>query len=313
MSVLITGATGFIGAELCVHLLKLGHEVLAQGRSPEKLRRLGEAAPSGAPRLSLLPCELRELHELPRGVDAVVHAAAVREPEARVSPALAVETNVGGTVRLWDLADAAAVDRFVLLSSQSVYGSGDPPWREDQRPEPQGAYALSKYAAEQAVLSRLTGMGPVVLRVSRVYGAGLFMRWDELIGRFVLQVREGKAIEIHGVGSQRMDLVHIRDLVRGISTILDRVGQLASRVYNLGGGQSHSILEIAEAVREEAAAVGLNAAACRKHPEIPPTGPRHLELDITRIRRDLGWEPRVSLREAIREYFRLGSGSDLHS
>jgi len=308
--VLITGASGFIGAELCLHLLKLGHEVLAQGRSSEKLQRLGKAAPSGAPPLSLLRCELRELDRLPRGIDAVVHAAAVRDPVARVSPGLAVETNVGGTVRLWDLAEAAGVKRFVLISSQAVYGSVDPPWREDQRPEPQGAYALSKYAAEQAILNRLSQMEPVVLRVSHVYGAGLFMRWDELVGRFVLQTREAKPIEIHGDGSQRMDLVHVRDLVRGISMILDRSEQLPSRLYNLGGGKTHSVLEIAEVVREEAIAAGLNAPACRRRPEIPPTGPRHLELDIARIRHELGWMPRVSLREAIREYFRLVSEQD---
>jgi len=313
VSVLITGATGFIGAELCVHLLKLGHEVLAQGRSPEKLRRLGEAAPSGAPRLLLLPCELSELHELPRGVDAVVHAAAVREPEARVSPALAVETNVGGTVRLLDVANSAGVKRFVLLSSQSVYGSADPPWTEGRRPEPKGTYALSKYAAEQAVLSRLTGMVPVVLRVSRVYGAGLFMRWDELIGRFVRRARAGQTIEVYGDGLQRVDLVHVRDLASAIGFLLSHRSTLPESVYNVGGGGSVTVGEIASVVQETAESTGWERPPVSVRPDIIPTGPRHLELDITRIRRDLGWEPCVSLREAIREYFRLGSGSDLHS
>jgi len=311
MKVLVTGATGFIGGELCVHLLKLGYDVLAQGRSIEKMRRLQKVVPpSEAGRLIVLPCELKELKALPRGINAVVHAAAVRDPEARISPAVAVETNVGGTVRLWDLAENSGAQRFVLLSSQSVYGTATPPWREDQQPEPQGVYALSKYAAEQVVLNRVTRMEPVVLRVSRVYGVGLFMRWDELIGRFVLQTREGKPIEIHGDGGQRMDLIHIQDLTRGISIILGQSEPLPSRVYNLGGGESHSVMEIAEVVRQEAIVAGFNAPALKKRRDVPPAGPRHLELDISRIRQELGWEPRVSLRDGVREYFRLVSGLD---
>lgn len=303
MRVLITGATGFIGAEICAHLLKTGHEVLASGRSEDKLRRLAAYVPAGTGRFSTLRGSLGSLRDLPRGVNAVIHAAAVLDQAARVSPAAAVDTNVGGTVRLLDAANTGGVERFMLLSSQSVYGSAEPPWREDRRPDPRGVYALSKYAAEQAVLNKLAGMERVVLRVSRVYGTGLFMRWDELIGRLVSRTLAGRAIEVHGNGLQRLDLIHVRDLADAVGTLLDCGSALPKDVYNVGGGQSFTVREVAEAVQEAAAANGLSRPAVDMCPALAPTGPLHLELDSSRIRRDLNWEPRTPLRQGVQEYF----------
>jgi len=301
--VLVTGATGFIGAELCVHLLKMGHEVVAVGRSEERLERLQAYVPAGRGQFTALPGSLESLRNLPQGVNAVIHAAAVRESEALVSPALAIETNVGGTVHLLDVANIAGAQRFILLSSQSIYGKADPPWREDQRPAPHGVYALSKYAAEQAVLKRLTEVEPVILRISRVYGTGLFMRWDELIGRLVRRASVGQAIEVYGNGLQRMDLVHIRDLAEVIGMLLDYRNTLPNCVYNIGGGGSVTFHEIAEAVQEAAASAGLEPPTIEMHPEVTPSGPPHLELDISRIRHDLHWEPRICLRQGIQESF----------
>lgn len=229
----------------------------------------------------------------------VIHAAAVREPEARESPSLAIETDVGSTVRLMRLASTAGVKRFVLLSTQAVYGRAISPWREDQQPEPEGIYALSKYAAEQAVLNMLVEVEPVILRVSRVYGTGLFMRWNELVGWFVHLARTGQVIEVHGDGQQRVDLVHIKDLIDAIAMFLNHGFPLPSSVYNIGGSKSSTVQEIATIVQEAVVSVGLKCPSVTLRPDITPTGPRHLELDISRIRNHLGWEPRVPIHQGV--------------
>lgn len=303
MKVVVTGATGFIGAALVLELLKRGASVFALGRDSQKLKELSEKAAELPGSLYLWEQDITLLKGFPKEADVVIHAAALRDPFCNVNPAQAIKVNVGGTVRLLTLAQENGVQRFIFLSTQAVYGDTPPPWREDGELAPRSVYALSKYAAEEALWASRRTTAIAVLRLSRVYGVGLFMPWNELIGRFVSQAICGGYLEVHGDGTQRLDLVHVRDVVQCVLRLLTSERGWDTTI-NVGGGASVSVKEIAEITLRIAYRRGFCKSRLIMRPDVQPRGYRHLELDISRARELLGWVPRVNLEEGIDEYFR---------
>lgn len=304
MKILITGATGFIGAALCLEFLRRGHDVGALGRTHEKLERLKARAVDLSGHLEIVQEDICSIQTLPNDVNTIIHAAGLFYSRALSNPAQTIKVNVGGTARLVTLARNYRTRSFVFLSSQMVYGNSLPPWSEEQCPIPSNVYGFSKYASEEIIWGAREEMDVVVLRLSRVYGVGLFMRWEELVGTFVQRAKVGKPLEVHGDGSQRVDLVHLRDVVHCVALIIESQNQTVwNNTFNVGGGGSISIREIAEAVAEIAKINGFPGVQIHMRHDLVPTSPSHLELNIDRIYKTLGWLPTMTLREGIHQYF----------
>lgn len=304
VKVFITGATGYLGAGIVRALLASGeHSVIALIRNPEKFQQLRSWCSERTAQLQSVTGDIRTLQRLPEGTDTIIHAAAQRGfRECEKRRAETIQVNVRGTCNLLRLAARHQAQRFVYISSQSVYGEQQPPWSEEMETDPQGVYAVTKYAGEQLVWAFENLFDLAILRPARIYGVSLFMRWSEIIGEFVQMAYRGQPISVHGDGTQRFDLVHIRDTVECVLQLLDIYPDGWNDTYNVGSGRSVSLNELVAFLAQGAMELGLPTVIVEQHPEIIPRGLAHLELDITYTRRKLGWKPRCSLQEELKEY-----------
>jgi nucleoside-diphosphate-sugar epimerase len=292
--VLVTGATGFVGTPLCEALPRHGFSVRRATRAAS--RGGGDAAIVGN-----IDGLTDWTHAL-EGVNAVVHLAARTHEIGNTSTQRLDEyrrLNVEGTRRLALQAAAAGVRRFVFMSSIKVNGewTDGEPFRESDAPRPQDAYGISKLEAEQVLVDicRNNALEVVVLRPPLVYGPGVkgnFLRLTGLLAR-------GVPLPLASIRNRR-SLIYVGNLVDAVITAL-RARDAAGRTYLVSDGDPLSTPEL---LRHMARALGREA-------HLLPCPPRllraagaligrsgevarltgSLEVDSTRIRRELGWAP----------------------
>ena len=311
MRILLTGATGFLGAEILAELLKLEEvSIVAWGRDQKRIERLQTRFAASSACLEIETRDLLESHPLSSDVKVIIHAAAIRPPTAGQDLAALTRVNVDGTRQLVRLAEQAGCQRILYISTQAVYGSEGAPWSEDAPLRPETPYAVSKRNGEIEVL-RANGISATILRISRLYGVTPLTRWDELPGRFAKTVARGEPLTIHGAGEQRFDLVHVRDAARCIAAVATQSHQNVSPVFNVGGGSSVCLNELTEIFSELAPAFGFPPVSIQRVPNHPQGGIRHLELATFRVRKAFDWVPKTGLREGLSEYLNVLSSSDL--
>lgn len=302
MKKLVTGCAGFIGSKVAEILLEDGHTVVGVDNisdaydSQLKHWRLAqlEAYPSFRFRQLDISdwsavCEVFGEDEF----DGVINLAA----RAGVRPSLDnpwiyYNTNVTGTLNLLDACRANEVSKFVLASTSSVYGDGERPFREDGPSDnPLSPYAASKKAAESLCYSyhHSHGLDVSILRYFTVYGpAG---RPDMAIYRFIVWTAEGTPLVLYGDGSQERDFTYVDDIARGTVLALQPLG---FEVINLGRDDPVTVNDV---IRFVEAAVGKRA-----HIETMPPHSADVKAtwaDISKARRLLGWEPKVTLEEGL--------------
>lgn len=301
--VLVTGATGYVGANVVAALLADPRVagVVAGVRDPGAGEAL--AAALGSPgRLSLAVGSLPEHPWALEGVDTLVHGAGVR-PGADADDTRVLVVNQEGTRRLLEGIPASGVGRVVFVSAQSVYGwQRRPPHRETQPPRPQTTYGVSKWVGEFLCRSLPPGIAVASLRLARVYGLGIGHRlvWTRMPHRFALLAARGETIPVFGDGEQRLDLVHVSDVADAVCRAA--LGRPAERraVLNVGGGDPVPVLRIAELCRRAAVEAGRSAPEIAAVPEATDRAP-DFGLDIERARRVLGWEPARQPSDGLRE------------
>jgi len=300
--VVVTGASGFVGGAVVGRLRADGIAVRAVVRTPGKGGPDTVCGPTLGPEADWMP--------VLADAAAVVHAAAHVHVESAGSDAAQADfhrINVDGTRRLAEQAAAAGVRRFLFVSSIGVNGRrADRPFTEDDRPAPEGPYANSKLEAERTLREVCggTGMEWVVIRPPLVYG-------PHAPGNFARLVRwmaRGVPLPLGAVHNRRT-LVAIDNLVDLIVTCL-RSDAAAGQLFLAGDGESLSTPELLHTVahargrharllpvpvallRIAAALIGRSADAERLCGS--------LEVDISKARRLLGWEPPVSACDALR-------------
>jgi nucleoside-diphosphate-sugar epimerase len=302
--VLVTGADGFVGRELCAALAAAGRRFRPAVRAPraalEDAAVVGDIGPATDWRRAL------------ESVDSVVHLAArthVLRETAADPLAEYRRVNVAGTERLARTAAASGVRRLVFLSSVKVNGeaSAGRPFTEDDIPRPEDGYGISKWEAEQA-LARVageTGLETVVLRPPLVYGPGVkgnflrLMRW----------IARGVPLPLGAIENRR-SLVYSGNLVDAIVRSLDAPAA-AGRTYLVADGEDLSTPELvrrlARALGVQArvpafplAPIALAAALAGKRAEFARLA-GSLQVDSSRARRELDWRPRHSLSQGLAE------------
>jgi UDP-glucose 4-epimerase len=298
VNVFLTGATGFLGFSLARALAEGGHRVTGLARSDASRDRALRAGLAEAG-ISFVTAPLDALAELPASTECVIHAAGLlSRPGLAWTDAMAA--NLGATVGLLRLASVAHASRFVVVSSQSVYGSDGAPWSEDAPLNPLGPYATSKAAAEVAASAFADAFEVRIARLSRLYGASPFTRWDELPGRLARAVLDGTPMEVRGWGEQRLDFLHVDDAARGVAELAVHT-DLPAGSYNFGSGGSASLNELVTLIAALAAERGLPAPRIVRRLDVSPGAPARLELDASKVARALGWRAQVSLRQGLGE------------
>src|SRR5213593_4309329 len=249
---LVTGGAGFIGSHLVERLLADGARVRVLDNFSTGARANLGFAPRFRRHLEVLRGDIRTLSVVlraARGARVIFHQAAMRSvPRSVKDPLGANANNVNGTLNVLEAARRCRVPRVVYASSSSVYGDRpDLPKREDQSPAPISPYAASKTAGEvyASVWSRLFGVETVGLRYFNVFGPRQDPKseYAAVIPRFIMWSLTGKALEVHGDGTQSRDFTYIDNAVEA-NLLAARAPDVAGEVFNVGIGHRTSLLEI---------------------------------------------------------------------
>lgn len=315
MRFFVTGATGLVGSHVVDHVLAQGHSVRAlvrQPRAAEELRMRGIDVSIGD-----LGDEI-ELRTRVEGSDIVVHSAgAVDMTGAREQ---LWEVNVRGTERLLGASVEARVSRFVYVSSVAVYGDSPPPVREDAPKRPAGAYGASKWEAEQIVerYQRESGLKAVILRPCVIYGER-----DRHAQKALSRLVRLPVIPLARGGSRLLDLVHASDVATAILTAATADAALG-QVYNITDGEEHThrdiLMTLGRVTGRQPWILSLPGPALAALETVrgwvryvSEGGAKRmgrlraldldLHFDIEAARRDLHYEPKVSLEEGLKRAF----------
>lgn len=305
---LVTGAAGFIGANVVAQLLDRGDEVVGLDNLNDaydpllkewRLTRL--RGRTGFQFVQADICDRAALAELFAAqesnppFDAVINLAARAGVRPSVSdPWTYFRTNTDGTLNLLDLCRQHGVRKFVLASTSSLYGGHNPiPFREDtDTNRPLSPYAASKKGAEAIAYTyhHLHGLDITIPRYFTVYGpAG---RPDMSVFRFVRLIAEGRPITVFGDGQQSRDFTFVEDIARGTVAALRPVG---FEVVNLGGDRP---LVLSELIDQIGQLVG-KTPVIRHQPAHPADVPATW-ASIDKARQILDWSPRVSVEDGLR-------------
>ncbi len=297
MLFLVTGGAGFLGATLANRLARDANQVrVIDDLSAGDPARLDERVLFTRGDVADRP----KLWTLLQDVDCVYHLAArVQVSESILYPREYNEVNVGGTVSVMEAMRDAGVRRVVFTSSGAVYGEqAVQPVREDQVPNPQSPYAVSKIAAEYYVrtIGALWGIETVVLRVFNAYGPGqnLPPAHPPAVPRFLQQALGGGSLVIFGGGGQTRDFVYVDDVAEALVAAAT-AADVDRRIINVGSGHDTSINALAALVAEVA---GREVEVL--HSPAEGGGVSRLCADVSLARRLLDYQPRVDLAQGLR-------------
>ena len=255
MNCLVTGGAGFIGSKLVDKLIDLGHNVICIDNESAECHEQFYWNPK-ANNYKYDICDYNKIEHLFNGIDYVFHIAS----DARIQPAIlnprkSIESNAVGTANVLELSRLAKVKKFIYSSTSSAYGKkAILPNIETQSSDPLTPYSTAKVFGENLarVYYNLYGLETISLRYFNVYGdrQPLKGQYAPVIGLFLKQYNEGKALTVVGDGSQRRDFTHISDVVE--ANILASEGTHGfGEVYNIGYGNNYSIIDIANMISND--------------------------------------------------------------
>lgn len=291
--VVITGAFGYLGLALAKRLAET-RPVVAVGHPPRAPVTLPAGVMSVHGDLTLAGDRLAD-------ASGLVHlAGGGGEGRCREDPALAARVIARGTSLLAAAARAIGVRRRIFASTIAVYGTfrdHGRPYRETDAIAPDDLYGSLKATAEHVWTSHAGG---TALRIANIYGAGIGVDLgiSGAVERFARAAARGEELTMYGDGSQRIDYVHIDDVIEAIVRTLD--AESVPPVINVGSGRPVSIRELAEACIAAAESLGMKPRLVSKPPPEGKVWPdRSLAIDLAHDA--LGWTPRMRLEDGVKE------------
>lgn len=251
MKVLLTGADGYIGVRMGDVLLARGHDVVGLDSG---FHRVGWLYHSTDRRPPVITKDTRDItvDDL-RGYDALVHLAEVsNDPVGELNQDVTYEINHHGSVRLATLAKEAGIERFVHMSSCSVYGaSGAEPSREGDPTEPLTSYAKCKVLVEQHVAPLADdSFSPTFMRNATAFGASPRQRFDLVVNDLVASAFLHREIRMASDGTPWRPFVHILDISKAVACVLDAPREVVhGEIFNVGSNDGNKqVRQIAEIV-----------------------------------------------------------------
>ncbi|MDG1325594.1 MAG: dTDP-glucose 4,6-dehydratase [Opitutales bacterium] len=319
-SIIVTGGLGFIGSNfirmlltenLCDSVLNIDKQTYAG--NPENLIEF-----QGDSRYQFLKADIGDVSKIDPAISnfqpsAIVNFAAESHVDRSIdSPEPFVETNVLGTLRLLQSSrgyfssleeSKKETFRFLHVSTDEVYGSlgkDDPAFCETTPYSPNSPYSASKAGADHLVRSyhHTFGMPMLTTNCSNNYGPYQFP--EKLIPLMILNALEGKNLPIYGDGANIRDWLHVEDHCRGIFTVLEkgRIGE----TYCIGGDSEKTNMEVVDTICGSLDRDRPEGAPHEKLKIFVQDRPGHDQryaIDFSKIKDELGWEPRYSFTEGM--------------
>ncbi|MFP2960467.1 dTDP-glucose 4,6-dehydratase [Myxococcus sp. 1LA] len=308
MNVLVTGGCGFIGSNLVKYLRRerpawtvVNLDKLTYAGNLESLSEL-----EGDPRHVFIRGDIgnRELVEhlmSVHAIDAVMHLAAESHVDRSIlGPEVFVTTNVLGTQQLLEASRARGVKRFLMVSTDEVYGSLGPTgaFTESSPLQPSSPYSASKTSSDLVALAyhHTFNLDVVVTRCSNNYGRYQFP--EKLIPLMVVNALHDKPLPVYGDGANVRDWLHVEDHCQALLLALEK-GR-AGEVYNIGGGAERRNIDIVKAI------LGLvgKPESLIQYVKDRPGHDRRYAIDPSKIRAELGWTPAHTFEQGLAETVR---------
>jgi UDP-4-keto-D-QuiNAc 4-reductase len=311
MTILVTGANGFVGSKLVETLAERGNQVVACTRA------IPVAQPESAA-INIRLCSVGALSSETDwtgaldGVNVVIHCAAkVHDMRDTDNYDLFQAVNVDGTMALARQAEQAGVKRFLFLSTLKVHGEASPagrPFVEDDHPAPTDAYSQSKYDAEIALraLARTSSMELVIVRPPLVYGPGVKANFRSLMNA----VNRSLPLPFAGITGNRRSLVSIYNLVDFLICVAQHP-DAANEAFLINDDED---LSTAQLLRKIAEALDKRLYAVRVPPSMLLAAAKllgkqqamqrltsDLVVDISKSKQLLGWRPIASCAWALKQ------------
>jgi dTDP-glucose 4,6-dehydratase len=248
---------------------------------------------------------VQELFEDERPWAVVNFAAESHVDRSILDPTPFLQTNLLGTQVLLEAAHTCAVQRFLQISTDEVYGDaeGKEPFSEESALQPSSPYSASKAAADLLCLAykRTYKMSVLIVRSSNNYGPFQFP--EKLIPLMIRNSLKGLELPVYGDGGQRRDWLHVDDSCRAVLEVLQRGRQ--GEIYNIGTGTVRTNLEVIRAVcvpLARQAGSDIDSLLGRvRYVSDRPGHDRCYALDTRKIRKELGWVPQVSFESAVEQ------------
>lgn len=336
-TILVTGAAGFIGANLVDKLLEDSKDISVIGidnlndyydveLKKHRLSRLDKYSDFSFIHGDISDKALVEAVFAENNIDIVVNLAAQAGVRySIINPDAYIQSNIIGFYNILEAcrhsydAGAEGVKHLVYASSSSVYGTNKkiPYSVEDKVDNPVSLYAASKKSNELMAhaYSKLYDIPSTGLRFFTVYGpAG---RPDMAYFKFTNKLIKGERIKIFNYGNCERDFTYIDDIVEGIINVINKPPLRATgddglpvppyKVYNIGNSKPENLLEFVTILQEELVAAGVlpDNFDFENHKELVPMQPGDVPVtfaDVTDLERDFGFKPSTSLREGLRRF-----------
>lgn len=312
MSILVTGAAGFIGSYVSRALLARGETVIGVDNlnpyypaslKTARLEPLNAEAAFTFQKLDIADYVALSAAVKDAGVTAIVHLAAQAGVRHSIeAPFDYGRANLTGHLNILELARALRVKHLVYASSSSVYGANkEVPFSETHRTDaPASLYGATKKADElmSESYARLYGLPQTGLRFFTVYGP--WGRPDMAYWIFTEKMLKGEPIQIFNHGEMGRDFTFIDDIVDGTLAALDHAPDKAHgfhRVYNLGNDRPESLMTLVQLLEE-----ALGVTAEKEMLGMQDGDVERTWADISRARKDLGYQPKVTLSEGIAQF-----------
>jgi len=303
---LVSGAAGFIGSHLCDRLLADGHQVTGLDNLITGSRR-NLAHLDGNSRFHFLEHDVTQAISLAGPFDQVWHLASLASPKEYLAhPIETLESGSTGTRNMLNVARRDGA-RFLLSSTSECYGDplehpqAESYWGHVNPVGIRSCYDESKRYAEALTMAyhRYHGMRTNIGRIFNTYGPRMALKDGRVVPAFLDQALRGESLTVYGDGLQTRSFCYVTDLVEG----LVRLGSSDEHEpVNLGNPTELTILEFANRIRRL-----LGSKVELQFRPLPEDDPRKRRPDISKAKRVLGWEPKVTLDEGLREtieYFR---------
>ncbi len=306
MNLLVTGGAGFIGSNFIRYMLAehphiaiVNLDALTYAGNRQNLNDVDTDPRYRFVRGDICDPTLVSGVMEEQGIDTVVHFAAESHVDRSIADAAAcVRTNLLGTHTLLEAARKQEVEKFIHISTDEVYGSRqEGSFTETDLLTPSSPYSSSKAGSDLLALACHTTYSLPVIVTRCTNNFGPFQYPEKLIPLFVTNLIDGRKVPVYGTGKNVRDWIHVLDHCSAVD-LLTRKGK-AGEIYNIGGGNERTNLEITETILRLLGKDG----SWIEHVRDRPGHDLRYSLDCTKIRR-LGWKPAGSFEDGLRDTVR---------
>ncbi len=304
--ILITGGAGFIGSHLCEYFLAHGHQITVLDNfitgSKENVRHL-----IGKKGFKLVKGDVSKPFSISGKLDIILHMASPASPlDYMRYPIQTLDAGSAGTKNVLELAKKNRAV-FLLASTSEVYGDPlespqtESYWGNVNSIGTRSVYDEAKRYAEAVTMAyhRTYGVNTKIIRIFNTYGQRMGINDGRVIPNFITQALLGKPLTVYGDGKQTRSYCHVSDLVEGISRIL---GSNLHEPVNLGNPNEMTVIELSKVILE------MTGSKSRlDYRPLPADDPKVRCPDISKAKKELGWQPCVGLKEGLEQtivYFR---------